>query len=305
MNFEQPFDALLDREQATKIVQETLQQPLAVLRDMINYGTNLLVRCQSQTVLKQTELVVLNHLFAHGLAMLDAAHEQLSIGCAPSAELQVRSMLEARLSIAFILSAEAEKRARYFRVWQKLEELKEQAACIPGETPYELLLKEMGDDFKKVVAPLEKAARSNVKIIREWLDKSENALIVADYKKHRSNHWAAPFGITSVRKLAIDIGHYIEYFYLYAPFSATMHGTGKRVTITSEFAETDPLRQPDKVEGLLDTTYTIAFGMLSDVLEHYRIAEISTTFVQKADAWKKANKQRKPFKLNIKYVGPS
>jgi len=307
MDIEKPYDAILDAEKATEIAATTLQQPLDVLRDMTNYGTQILVRSQKLPGPTLGDIVVLNHFFGHGLTMLDAAHELLSRGCAPAADLQVRSLVEARLSIAFLIMSDTEERAKYFDVWRWRKRKRDERSMIPGTEEYELQRKEVGPEFAKTVQPFTKDAKRNAVKIDKWLAKPEQVPIVSAYEKSekkRCFHWAGPFGVRTVKQLSIVTGHYTEYVNLYGPFSDTMHGTLDRVERGGGYAVTQPLRQPEELEHLVDAAYTVALGMLQDVVETYREGELAA-FQKKVDVWKKARSQRRPLKLDIEHVGPS
>lgn len=78
---EHEHPALLDRENVTADAEKHLKPWLDLVRDLVNYGTNLIVRCVQSSERKTKDRVVLTILLRQAVAMLDSVEVLLSKGC--------------------------------------------------------------------------------------------------------------------------------------------------------------------------------------------------------------------------------
>ena len=127
---------LLDREAIDKFVAKELAPTLALLRELVDYGVALIVKCV-QSGGSLADLVVQGHFFKHAVTMLDAVEIQLSRGSVFAAGVSARSMLEAYIYLAWILHTDTERRGRQFYVWHLRQKRGWQRRVIPGTDEYE------------------------------------------------------------------------------------------------------------------------------------------------------------------------
>src|SRR6185437_6967204 len=92
---EQAHPAIMDRETINADAEQHLKPWLDVISDMVNYGTNLIIRCVNSSDRKTKDRIVLTILLRQAVAMLDGIEVLLSQGCTHVANLQVRALFEA------------------------------------------------------------------------------------------------------------------------------------------------------------------------------------------------------------------
>src|SRR3546814_18742580 len=65
--------AILNREESLAHVRQHLSESVAFLTDVVNYGTNLIIRCLGNEADDVVKFVVCGGLLKHVVSMLDAA----------------------------------------------------------------------------------------------------------------------------------------------------------------------------------------------------------------------------------------
>jgi hypothetical protein len=113
---ENEFKPLLNRDETITDIRAHLSPWLDLLRDLSNYGSNLIPRCFSSSVRGLKDAVVLGTLLRQVGAMLDGAEVLLSNGAPYAAQLQLRALLEASIYIEWILKSEGDKKSAYYYV---------------------------------------------------------------------------------------------------------------------------------------------------------------------------------------------
>ena len=94
-----PHAEILNRDASQSHAMEHFSPQLALLRDLANYGSNLLVRAYASSK-KDIEDVVLCGVFLKQIvAMLDSVEVQMAVGIAQPAYLPARAAFEAALYI--------------------------------------------------------------------------------------------------------------------------------------------------------------------------------------------------------------
>jgi hypothetical protein len=110
-------EGLLDREVTERFVLEHLGDGLAALRRIVDEGTGILEKIASSGyVMDDVGRVVVGHLFSHFLALLDGAETLLRCGAGYAVKAQLRAMVEACGSIAWILKSDTKFRAQAYTV---------------------------------------------------------------------------------------------------------------------------------------------------------------------------------------------
>lgn len=107
---ETEFKALLNRDETIADVKEHLSPWLDLLRDLSNYGSNLIPRCFSSSARELKDAVVLGTLLRQIVTMLDGVEVLLSNGAPYTAQLQLRALLEASIYIEWILESDGDKK---------------------------------------------------------------------------------------------------------------------------------------------------------------------------------------------------
>ena len=113
---EQPYKEILDREQYKVDLEKNFSEILETIRDIVNYGTNLIIRCFTTGNRELKDAIILGVLLRQAVSMLDAIEILLSNGSTYPANLQCRALFEVSLYIEWVLDENTEERAMFFYV---------------------------------------------------------------------------------------------------------------------------------------------------------------------------------------------
>ena len=112
---ENEYKALLDRDKTAEDVKK-LRPWLLLIRDITDYGTNLIPRCIGSSDRKLEDAVLVAALLRQVVAMLDGVEVLLSGGAVYAANLQMRALFEASVYVDWMLAGDLEKKAQYYYV---------------------------------------------------------------------------------------------------------------------------------------------------------------------------------------------
>lgn len=113
---EKEFTRLLDRARAVSDVQLAYRNQLEMLRELTNYGTNLIPRCYGSSERELKDVVIIGILLRQVVAMLDAVEVLFSNGIVYAAGLQARAIFEASAYVEWILQSDTKKKTLYYYV---------------------------------------------------------------------------------------------------------------------------------------------------------------------------------------------
>jgi hypothetical protein len=111
-----PHKGLLDDESASKIASEQLKPWTNLLRDLANYGSNLIPRAYSSSGKTLGDVVVIGILLRQVVAMIDAIEILLGRSAVHAATLQLSALFEASVYIEWMLAGDRETKAAYYYV---------------------------------------------------------------------------------------------------------------------------------------------------------------------------------------------
>src|SRR5882762_559537 len=92
---EKPLAGILNREEASKHAQENFADQIALLRDLADYGSNLLFRAFNSSAKDLPSIVACGVLLKQVVAMLDAVYTLVAAGMVHAAFLPARAAFEA------------------------------------------------------------------------------------------------------------------------------------------------------------------------------------------------------------------
>jgi len=113
---EKEFRQIIDREKHKQDARQIFHKQIELLVDLVNYGSNLMVRAYDSSKKKLEDVIVIGVLLKQVISMMDATEILASHGSPQPAFLQARSAFEASIYIDWILKSEAEKKAKYYYV---------------------------------------------------------------------------------------------------------------------------------------------------------------------------------------------
>lgn len=298
MEPEKPFDPILHRELHVHDVGVHFKQQIAVLKEIVNYGTNLIPATFTSSEKALGDIVLIPVLLKQVVSMLDGLEVLTSNACAPVAQLQSRAMFEASVYIDFLLQGDTEKKAQYYYVanlrrellWslRSLDDTPESATFFDalGEFSDVLL-----DTKKKAAEPAKKKAESITALLaKEPWKAADDALTKARGKKKHDPAWHVPLGHGSIRDLCQVVGRLHEYEVFYSASSEKMHSSEYKshITILSGKIAFEPIRNLDGLHATLHWAISVALHCYRVILEKYRPGQIQEFSLRYRENWREA-----------------
>ena len=137
-----PLRRILDRDFQKAQAREVIDVARPLLDELVNYGTNVLGRCEAtvpslstEDSRPQDEHLVIHLLYQHVLEMLDSVAVLLGDAIAVPAKIPLRSVFEALLQLEWILAQNTVERAHAYlvddvtkriKVWEAMDASTEQ-----------------------------------------------------------------------------------------------------------------------------------------------------------------------------------
>lgn len=293
---EQEHPALLDRKSVTADVEKHLTPWLDSMRDLVSYGTNLIVRCVGDSQRQTKDRVVLTILLRQAVAMLDSVEVQLSKGCTHTANLQMRALFEASVYIEWILAGDSERKARYYHVHNLRRKRMWANRTQPGSPEATDFAAEMGKYGLKISDELRKKSLEQIQEIDRILAQPELAAINADFEAiktirglKRDVAWYVPLGPKSFAAIARATGDAALYVILYSGASEVMHSSSDDQHVEFEAGKLTikQIRSLAGFEPVFRFSLGIALHLYRTILKEYRPGEL-TNFARKyVEQWQK------------------
>jgi hypothetical protein len=235
---EKEYLALIDRVTSIAQVQENFSGILGVLRDVVNYGSNLIPRCFVSSQRRLEDTIILGVLLRQAVAMFDAIEILISNASVYPCHLQMRALFEASLYLEWILNADTEKGAKYYYVANVRQErvwVQRTQSGSPENLAYEKIMEPFGDVVPDAIKRLGGKEQEHLQKIDRILSQSSFVSIDKDIDAYRAKNklpydppWYAPLGPRSVRKIATDVKRLHEYELIYSLSSEVMHSTSRK-----------------------------------------------------------------------------
>jgi hypothetical protein len=290
-----PAKELLDREKIDTFVRDKLTAPISLLRELVDYGVNLIDRC-AQVGGSLSDLIVIGHFFKHSVAMLDSVEILLSRGAVFAAGVSARSMLEAYMYLEWLLNANTDDRARHFYVWHLRQKREWARRAIPGTAentifqPYLNSLSVMNDPVKSTA--IEAEGRKQDADLTTILTNANNRPIndqFANMKRRTFDvNWYKPTGAQSIGDIAKKLSLESEYRFFYSEFSDITHAGAfdKNVTFDGEAVIFEPIRNPEGIDTVVNVVATLAFRVFRLIIKKYFPAEIEAFNQNYINQWR-------------------
>jgi hypothetical protein len=292
---ENEFTPLLDREKARSHVLHAFPNQLATLKDLTNYGTNLIPRCYTSSDRDLKDVVVVGILLRQAVAMLDGVEVLMSNGAVYSAGLQARALFEASAYIEWILQSDIDTKAVYYYVhnvrrqrrWAKrFLKNSPEAAAFAASIP--------GGPLPSLHDPkVDEQAKNHLQNIQHVLSQPQFATVSKEFdqcafKNGADRPWYFPFGIKSVSALIKTLGRTAEYTVFYGSWSEAMHSSNyaQHVKMGKGKVTFEPIRHLATFKTLFTFTTVNALRVFRHVLGQYRPDELKAFGKKYSENWK-------------------
>jgi hypothetical protein len=289
---------LLDRDTARADAQRIFGKHLEALRDIVNYGSNLIPRAYASGKEQLADLVVCSVLLKQVVGMTDAVEALLSEGTAQGAHLPARAAFEASLYLEWMLVSDTANKAAHYYVANVRHERMWAQRAIKGtdeQLRFKVIQDTLGYDLNEVHPELEKAASALKDETDQILAQKEFAPIEAAFiqwrkqskRKHDPN-WYQLLGLQNLREIAGTLKRLPEYELLYSAGSRIVHAAAYKdhVRLGQKQATLKPIRNLEGVSILLSLVYGVAFRTYQRVLGFYRPDELKALSKKYAEDWR-------------------
>lgn len=297
---EKEYQALIDRDTSVAQLNKNFSEILEVLRDVVNYGSNLVPRCFVSSKRTLEDAIVLGVLVRQAIAMFDAIEILLSNAAVYPCHLQTRAIFEVSLYLEWVLQKDTEKRAKYFYVANVRQERVWAMRTQTGSSEnvsYGKVMEPFGNLFPETTKQLAAKGQEYLREIDRILAQASFADIDKDIETYRANRktpydppWYAPLGPRSVRQLAKDLKRLHEYETIYGPSSEVMHSTSHKhhVKFSQGHIHFTPIRYLAGIDTIVKFSMATMLKIYKNVLAHYREGELPNFGKKYIDDWRQA-----------------
>jgi hypothetical protein len=290
---ETEFRPLLDPQRVTAYIKQHLLPWTDLIRDITNYGSNLIPRCFGSSGRSLKDAVVIGILLRQVVAMLDSAAILLSNGAVHAAQLQLRALFEASVYIDWILEGDSERKAVYYYVHNLRRKRLWAGRVQPGSTESKEFLDMMNEAGVQITEQTKEAARKQLQDIMRVLAQPALSRANNDFDNYRKGKrydpaWYAPLGQRSLGTMARAVGKRTLYTILYSGASEVMHTSNYEHHLKMGKGEVtfQPIRSVEGFENVFRYTLNIALMTFRKILAEYRNDELPAFSRKYMENWK-------------------
>ncbi len=276
-------------------VKEKNQEQIALGKELMQFGADLLLRSLSSAPDDAANHSVLAVLFRQGLVALDAVMIALEEAAVPASQVHLRVQMETRWGLIYALR-DPGKWGRHIYVSSLREQRLWAARLVPGTPEFDTY-----EDSRRMIEAgggqsTKGDNRDFIDAIDAILTRPENASINAEFKRLEAK-WRHPAPwffdvnvaqasrIRSVGGLARAVGCKGEYDTLYRHSSYYVHGgfTGTSLRYEDQGVMISAIRSPEGWRQAFLLSVSLAIDSFRRVIEHYRPGEtqsFSSRYVQ-------------------------
>lgn len=280
---ESPHPTLLNRDIPPVLAKQHFGSQLHLIRDLVNYGSNLIARAYNASPKGMADIIVCGVLLKQIVTMLDGIDVLISAGCGIPSHLPARAAFEASLYLDWILKSDSERRATRYLVGNYREQRKWTARAIKG-TAEEEAMRWADIDINENRPWLQNEASAQMEEIDRILAQPELAEINAEFvaaedrqKKTRRKtiEWYHLDGVASIRQIADKLGRLREYQFLYSKGSEITHSARYKdhIGFKNGRVEFNEIRHLHEANYAISFALPVVLGAYSRIIERYRPEE--------------------------------
>lgn len=279
---EAPHPTLLNRDIPPVLAKQHFGDQLSLLRDMVNYGSNLIARAYTSSPKRMADIIACGVLLKQVVTMLDAVDVLISAGCGLPSHLPARAAFEASLYLEWILQSDSERRATRYLVGNYRDERKWVSRGIKG-SPEEEEMKWVGIDLHSSRPDLHSDALAQLGEIERVLAQPELSSINAEFdaaeerqkRGRKPVEWYHLDGLRSVRQMAKELGRLREYQFMYSKGSEVTHAARYKdhLGFNNGRVEFNEIRHLQEADFAIKFILNVVVGAYSKCIDHYRPEE--------------------------------
>jgi len=280
---ESPHPTILNRDIPPILAKQHFGDQLRLIRDLVNYGSNLIVRSYTSSPKKMADIIVCGVLLKQIVTMLDGLEVLISAGCGIPSHLPARAAFEASLYLDWILDSNSEHRATRYLVGNYREERRWAARAIK-DTPEEEAMRWVGIDINENRPELEDKAKTLLAEIDRLLGEPELAPINAEFasaedrqpkSRKKTIEWYHLDGVKSIRQIAVKLNRLREYQFLYSKGSEVTHSARYKdhINFNDGKVQFNEIRHLHEAIFAINFVLPVVIGTYSKIIERYRPEE--------------------------------
>ncbi|MFM0454843.1 DUF5677 domain-containing protein [Paraburkholderia nemoris] len=291
---EQPLTFFLDRGIASSADLKRFKSQLGLMAELANYGSNLIARVFGSSP-KQLEDAMVCGLLRQFVAMIDGIEILASQGAFHSANLQVRTALEASLYIEWIIRGDSDLKARYYQVANLRDDRNWAQRLIPDTPEFQQYMKmcgEVGIERPDQNGHRRKIGEAETHRVDELLASSELAEINKKFetfkkKKGYEGDWVGFLDAKSIRGVAKELNRLPEYFSVYSRGSAVVHSATAKDHFVDEGGAVQfrQIRDISQAKNIFISTFAVCTHTYRIMIEKYRSLEMPVLRRIYAEEW--------------------
>lgn len=293
-----PNPAILDREEASGSAAEHFPEQIALLRDLANYGSNLVLRAYASSKKDTADVLVCGVLLKQIVSMVDSVEVMLTAGIVHAGFLPARAAFEASVYLEWILLNDSSRKARCYVVANYRDERLWASRVVPGtpeKAEFDVVASGMGLDIHANRPTLAADGAQHLAEVNRVLSQPELMAIDQEYdrrrgkRKHDVAWYEVAAGLTSVRKIAEAVSRLPEYDYFYSVGSEITH-SGKykdHIRFANQLVHLKPVRHLDGIDTLVGHIASVAMRSFRVVLKRYRPGELNALSRKYIEDWQK------------------
>jgi len=290
---ETEFKPLLDPQRVTADIKQHLLPWTDLIRDITNYGSNLIPRCFGSSGRSLKDAVVIGILLRQLVSMLDSVAILLSNGAVHAAHLQLRALFEASVYIDWILEGDSEKKAVYYYVHNLRRKRLWANRSQPGSPESKELIDMMNEAGVQISDQAREAASNQLQEIARVLSQPALSQASDDFDNHRKGKrydpaWYAPLGQRNLGTMARAVGKRALYTFLYSGASEVMHTSNYEHHLRMGKGEVtfQSIRSVEGFENVFRYSLNIALMTFRRILAEYRNDELPAFSRKYSENWK-------------------
>lgn len=307
---ENPLTAILNREEAEKHAQEHFGDQVALLRDLSDYGSNLVIRAFNSSAKDLPPIIACGVLLKQVVAMLDAVHTLVAAGMVHAAFLPARAAFEASMYLDWLLFSDTERKATAYIVSNYRDERVWVARVTKGtseEAIFDAMSKSIGLDIHARRPTLAADAQKHLAEVNRILPQRAFAAMDKEFdqakgkKQKYDPEWYQLCGAKSIRQVAQQVGRLLEYEFFYSKGSQITHTASFKdhIRFTKGQVHFKPIRHLQGIDQLLNFVVAIAVRSFQNTLRYYRPGELAAFSKKYLDDWRKPFMTVKKVKYNF------
>lgn len=294
---DKPNKGILDRSIFRTQIGESFAAQIALLEQIVNYGTNLIPRCFNSSDRGVPVIVVILSFLKHAVTSLDSISILSLEGAALSCFPHIRSLFEIDLYLRWILQEDYERRGTAYFVWNirkkrywlrcYLEGTPENSANtlhMEGSAGEHIVIPHTQEEIQNAID--HETARLSSPEVAEVNDLFEPFMAPSG----KDVEWYKPFGVNSIRDMAVRLGDEGMYKVFYANYSQATHGLSMehQLHFNAKKGEVifDHIRTLQSIDQIFRMTFTYGFKIYRTVLERYRLGELEAFTRKYVTEWK-------------------